>query len=136
MSTVANNPLKFSPTAELALQYLLGPATPGFMGPAEAMSDAYDDLRAHQLGVMAGMRAALSGVLKRFDPAALEGKHAPNSSFASLIPSNRKAQLWDRFQDLFGELLNEAEDDFDELFGDAFVKEYERYVAQLNSSKR
>jgi predicted component of type VI protein secretion system len=37
---------------------------------------------------------------------------------------------------LFGELLNEAEDDFDELFGDAFVKEYERYVAQLNSSKR
>lgn len=136
MSTVANNPLKFSPTADLALQYLLGPATPGFMGPAEAMSDAYDDLRAHQLGVMAGMRAALSGVLKRFDPAALEGKHAPNSSFASLIPSNRKAQLWDRFQDLFGELLNEAEDDFDELFGDAFVKEYERYVAQLNSSKR
>ena len=69
-----NNPLKFSPTVEVALQHLLGPATPGFMPPVAAMRDAFDDLRAHQLGVMAGMRAALEGVLERFDPAQLEGQ--------------------------------------------------------------
>ena len=33
------------------------------------MRDAYDDLRAHQFGFLAGMRAALEGMLKRFDPA-------------------------------------------------------------------
>ena len=63
-----NNPLKFSPTVEVALQHLLGPPTKGFMPPTQAVRDACDDLRAHQLGVMAGMRAALDGVLQRFDP--------------------------------------------------------------------
>jgi type VI secretion system FHA domain protein len=71
-----NNPLKFSPTVEAALQHLLGPQVPGFMAPAPAMRDAFDDLRAHQLGVMAGMRAALEGVLGRFDPAQLESQLA------------------------------------------------------------
>jgi FHA domain-containing protein len=133
MATAANNPLKFSPTTELALQYLLGPETPGFMSPAQSMQDAYDDLKAHQLGVMAGMRAALTGVLKRFDPSALEGRVVSHSGFASLIPSTRKAQLWEQFQELYDQLYSEAEDNFEELFGNAFAKEYERYVAQLNS---
>lgn len=135
MGATANNAMKFSPTVEFALQYLLGPKTPGFMGPVESMRDTFDDLKAHQLGVMAGMRAALSEVLKRFDPAVLEGKLAPRSALASLLPSGRKAQLWELFQQLFGQLVIEAEDDFDELFGRAFVREYERCVAQLNSKK-
>jgi predicted component of type VI protein secretion system len=82
---------------------------------------------------MAGMRTALTNVLKRLDPSALEGKLAPQSGMASLIPSNRKAQLWDQFQALYGRLFNEAEDGFEELFVNAFVKEYERYVAQLDA---
>ena len=41
------------------MQLLRGVPTPGFRAPAKAMRDAFDDLRAHQLGVMAGMRAAL-----------------------------------------------------------------------------
>ena len=56
-----NNPLKFSPNVDVALQHLLGPPAPGFMPAAPAVRDAFDDLRAHQLGVMAGMRAALDG---------------------------------------------------------------------------
>ena len=49
------------------------------------MRDAFDDLRAHQLGVMAGMRAALEGVLQRFDPAQLEGKLTRRSGIGSLL---------------------------------------------------
>jgi type VI secretion system FHA domain protein len=126
-----NNPLKFSPTVEVALQHLLGAPTPGFMKAAPAMRDAYDDLRAHQLGVMAGMRAALEGVLLRFDPAALEAKIARQSSIADLIPSRRKARLWEQFQALFGQLQSEAEDDFDELFGKAFRRAYESHIERL-----
>ncbi len=80
MGATANNAMKFSPTVELALQYLLGPKTPGFMGPVESMQDSFNDLKAHQLGVMAGMRAALSEVLKRFDPAVLESKLVSRSA--------------------------------------------------------
>lgn len=135
MSAVANNALKFSPTADFALQYLLGPPTPGFMGPVDSMRGAYDDLKAHQLGVMSGMRAALSEVLKRFSPVELEAKMAPRSALANLIPSGKKARLWELFQELYGQLVNDAEDDFEELFGKAFTKEYERCIAQLNSQK-
>lgn len=134
MSSVANNPLKFSPNVDFAVQYILGAQAPGFMAPVEAVQDAFHDLRAHQIGVMAGMRTALASVLKRLDPATLEAKLAPQSGMASLIPSNRKAQLWDSFQDLYGHLFNETEEGFEELFVNAFVKEYERYVAQLDSN--
>lgn len=133
MSAVANNPLKFSPNVDFAVQYLLGPQTPGFMTPVESVQDAFHDLRAHQIGVMAGMRTALASVLKRLDPATLEAKLAPQSGMASLMPSHRKAQLWDLFQDLYAQLFNETEEGFEELFVNAFVKEYERYVAQLDS---
>ncbi|MDE2368866.1 MAG: type VI secretion system-associated FHA domain protein TagH [Burkholderiales bacterium] len=126
-----NNPLKFSPTVEVALNHLLGPTTPGFMAAAPALRDAYDDLRAHQIGVMAGMRAALDGVLQRFDPQQLEAKLTHRSALASLIPATRKARLWELFTELFGQLQTEAQDDFDELFGRAFLRAYEDQLQRL-----
>ncbi len=128
-----NNPLKFSPTVEVALQHLLGPPAPGFMPSAIAMRDAFDDLRAHQLGVMAGMRAALEGVLQRFDPKQLEGKLSKRSAIDSIIPATRKARLWEAFNELFAQLQTEAQDDFDELFGKAFLKAYEDQLDRLHN---
>jgi len=126
-----NNPLKFSPTVEVALNHLLGTQSPGFMPPAPAVRDAFDDLRAHQLGVMAGMRAALEGVLQRFDPQQLESKLTRQSAISSLIPGARKARLWELFQELFTQLQSEAQDDFDELFGKAFLRAYEDQLDRL-----
>lgn len=128
-----NNPLKFSPNVDVALQHLLGPPAPGFMAAAPAVRDAFDDLRAHQLGVMAGMRAALDGVLQRFDPAQLEAKLTKKSAINSIIPATRKARLWELFQELFGQLQAEAQDDFDELFGKAFLKAYEDQLDRLHN---
>lgn len=127
-----NNPLKFSPSVEVALQHLLGPPSPGFMPAAPAVKDAFDDLRAHQLGVMAGMKAAFEGVLQRFDPAQLEAKLTRKSAISSLIPATRKARLWELFQELFSQISAEAQDDFDELFGKAFLKAYEAQLDRLH----
>ena len=128
-----NNPLKFSPTAEVALQHLLGPPAPGFMPPGPAVRDAFNDLRAHQLAVMAGMRAALDGVLQRFDPQQLEAKLTNRSAITNLIPGARKARLWESFQELFAQLQSEAQDDFDELFGKAFLRAYEDQLDRLSA---
>ena len=127
-----NNPLKFSPSVEVALQHLLGTQSPGFMAPAPAVRDAFDDLRAHQLGVMAGMKAALEGVLQRFDPQQLEAKLTRKSAINSLIPATRKARLWELFQELYGQISSEAQDDFDELFGRAFLRAYEAQLDRLH----
>jgi FHA domain-containing protein len=126
-----NNPLKFSPSAEAALQHLLAPPLRGFMPAAPAMRDAYNDLRAHQFGFIAGMRAALAGVLERFDPSQLEGQLTKVSTLKSLLPGSRKAAMWDVFTEHYSRISTEAEDDFHSLFGRAFLKAYEEHIAQL-----
>jgi FHA domain-containing protein len=130
-----NNPLKFSPTVDVALGHLLSPPARGFMPPQRAMRDAYDDLRAHQFGFLAGMRAALEGVLKRFDPAVLEGKLTQKSVLASLLPGARKARMWDVFTELYGQISAEASDDFHELFGKEFLRAYEAHIDQLSKGR-
>ena len=130
-----NNPLKFSPSVEAALAHLLAPQGRGFLPPIEAMRDAYDDLRSHQFGFMAGLRAALAGVLKRFDPSVLEQRIAHKTVFDSVLPINRRAKLWDLYEHLYREIAREAEDDFHTLFGREFLRAYEEQVARLEDSR-
>ena len=129
--TRENNPLKFSPSVEVALGHLLSPPARGFMESDKAMRDAYDDLRAHQFGFLAGMRAALEGILKRFDPATLEGKLTQKSLLSSILPGQRKAQMWEVFTQLYSQISSEASDDFHELFGKEFLRAYNEYIDQL-----
>jgi FHA domain-containing protein len=133
IASQANNPLKFSPTVEVALAHLLGPGVRGFMQPEAAMRDAYNDLRAHQFGVMVGMRAALAHVIARFEPEELEKKISAKSALDALFSANRKAKLWDQFVALYGGIASEAEDDFHNLFGKAFLEAYEEQMARLKS---
>jgi FHA domain-containing protein len=129
-----NNPLKFSPSVDVALMNLLGPQGPGFLPPEEAMRDAYDDLRAHAFGFMAGMRAALAGVLARFSPERLEQRLSRKTALDSLLLMNRKAKLWDLFNDKYQEISQEVEQDFHELFGREFLRAYEEQVARLRAT--
>jgi FHA domain-containing protein len=126
-----NNPLKFSPTVDAAFTNLLAPQGQGFMAPAAAMRDAYNDLRSHQFGFMAGMRAALEGVLSRFDPAQLEGRLTGKSMLASLVPSTRRARLWELYEQLYRDISKEAQDDFQTLFGKEFLRAYEAQIDKL-----
>ena len=130
----ANNPLKFSPTVDVALAHLLGPGVRGFMPAEAAMRDAYQDLRAHEFGVMVGIRAALANLIDQFSPQALEQTIAAKSALDSVFAANRKAKLWDQFVKLYGAIAQEAEDDFHSLFGKAFLKAYEEQMARLQVS--
>ncbi len=131
ISVQANNPLKFLPNADAALLQLLDKKMPGFMRADVAMRDAFDDLRAHEVGVIAGTRAALTEVLGKFDPAVLGDKQAKGSVIESLMPSARKAKLWDMYLERYLQIRREAEDDFQSIFGRAFVQAYERETARI-----
>ncbi len=128
-----NNPLKFSPDAGGALAHLLTTRPMrGFMEGPAAVRDAFDDLMAHQVGFVAGMRAAMQGLISRFDPKELEKRLKQKSMLDSMLAMNRKAKLWELFNDLFDELAREAEDDFEALFGREFLRAYEEQIDQLN----
>ena len=126
-----NNPLKFSPTVEAALTHLLAPQNAGFMGPTRAVRDAYNDLRSHQFGFMAGMRAALEGVLARFDPARLEQRVEQKPGMFGGGASARKVKLWELYEQLYRDISREAEDDFHTLFGREFLRAYEAQIEKL-----
>lgn len=126
-----NNPLKFSPNAQAALEQMLQPPLRGFMAGPLAMQDAMHDLVGHSIGTMAGMRAALAGVLARFEPGELESKLVGKSVMDSLLPMNRKAKLWDLYLQHFGSIRDDAQDDFHNLFGAAFVAAYEDQLDRL-----
>jgi len=129
-----NNPLKFSPDVTVALMQLLQPPGRGFLPGAEAIRDAMIDLQSHQIGTMAGMRAALAGVLDRFGPQLLEGRLTGQSMLDALLPMNRKAKLWELFLQHYRSIRDEAEEDFHQLFGKAFVEAYTEQVERLSAS--
>jgi type VI secretion system protein len=136
LSVRANNPLKFFPNADGALTQMLTGTMAGYMAPRDAMAGAFDDLRAHELAVIAGMRAALGAVLHRFDPAAIEARLDGLSVMDKMLSSSRKAKLWDRLVELYGEIAREADDDLQRLFGEKFSEAYEEQVARLRQAKQ
>lgn len=126
-----NNPLKFSPDAQSVLEQLLRPPLRGFLPAQAAMQDAMHDLVGHTIGSMAGTRAALEGVLSRFEPAVLESKLTGRSVLDSVLPQNRKARLWELYLRHFEALREEAREDFHTLFGKAFLEAYEEQLQRL-----
>jgi FHA domain-containing protein len=126
-----NNPLKFSPDAQSALEQLLQPPVRGFLPGPAAMQDAMRDLVGHTIGTMAGTRAALEGVLTRFQPSALEAKLTSRSVLDSVLAMNRKAKLWELYLQHFDAIRDEAQEDFHTLFGKAFLEAYEDQLERL-----
>ena len=131
IASTRNNPLKFLPDAESALLQMFGSRIPGFMAPVEAMDDAFRDLRAHEVGVIAGMHAALAQVLQRFAPDELARRLRPAGVLEGLLPNSHKARLWDTFAEMYVDISREAQDDFQSLFGKAFLQAYENEVSRL-----
>ena len=136
ISVSANNPLKFFPNPDSALTQMLTNTMAGYMPPVQAIRGAYDDLKAHELAVIAGMRAALAAVLQRFDPARIESRLAVPSVMDKMMVSHRKAKLWDRLVLLYGEIAREADDDLQRLYGEKFSEAYEEQVARLRQARK
>jgi predicted component of type VI protein secretion system len=126
------NPLKFAPDAAVALQLMLNPPPRGFLAGPAALHDALLELESHQVGVVAGMRAALEAVLDRFDPTKLEATLGAGSLLESLQPARQKARLWQLYQEHFRSLRRETQEDFQHFFGKAFRDAYE---ARMQSSE-
>lgn len=131
MAVRSNNPLKFFPNVDSALTQLLSNTMAGYMPPVQAMASAFDDLKAHELSVIAGMRAALSALLQRFDPAQIERRTPPASVMDKMGGgASRKARMWEQMVEIYGEVATDV-DEVQGLFGDKFSAAYEEQVDRL-----
>jgi predicted component of type VI protein secretion system len=130
-----NNPLKLMSDPHEAMAYLFEPGTraEGFLEPVQAVSDACQDLRAHDIALIAGMRAAILGALARFDPKELERAYEKSAKGFSL--SSRRAKLWELFVQHQDKLMQAAQDDFNKVFGRDFMATYQAQVRKLRGGK-
>ena len=131
-----NNPVKFSVSAKEAIRKLLAPQDAGYLKADEAIEEAFDDIRAHQIAVIAGMQTALLEVLMRFDPQKLEQRLQKKNPISASIPIHRKAKLWGLFEHQYEDIEREASDNFYQLFGQVFAESYEEQIIKLKNSKK
>jgi type VI secretion system FHA domain protein len=129
-----NNPLKFFPDADRALAQMLGARGNGYLPPREAMRAAFRDIQAHELAMLAGMRAALAHAMERIDPGAIERSLDAPSGLDALI-GNRRARLWQRFVETWEQVARDAGDDLQRSFGEPFGRAYQAQLDALQSSK-
>ncbi|MFQ5773091.1 MAG: type VI secretion system-associated FHA domain protein TagH [Kiloniellaceae bacterium] len=127
---VENNPLKFSLGVEDAMIALLTRRGRGYLPPVRAIQESFDDIKAHQVAVLAGMQVALADLLRRFNPKALEERLEQDRGLSNLL-GVKKARYWDAFAQMYRDLVVEAEDDFHSLFGREFARAYEDQVRKL-----
>jgi type VI secretion system FHA domain protein len=125
-----NNALKFSVSSQEALAALLQPNRPGYKPPLAAIEEAFNDIRSHEMAVMAGLQTALIALLRRFDPAVLESR-LQRGVLDAVLPSARKARFWELFCATYKDIASEAQDDFQSIFGREFARAYDAQIRKL-----
>jgi len=127
-----NNPLKFAATADEALQKILAPTNTAFLSGAAAFQDAFNDIRCHQMAMLAGVRAAFESLLGHFTPDRFE--HEADGGKRSAFGG--KGKYWDKYREDFEALQKDPDECFRRLFGDEFASAYEDQLGRLKSARR
>ena len=132
-----NNPLKFSANVDDALHNLLVKRNAAYLGPVEAFEDAFDDLRNHQIAMLAGMRVAFESMLAEFDP-----DHLQVEFDRQLNKGRRSCQCRPSSNtgistaSCVDEIMKDPEASFRELFGEEFAKAYEEQLRRLKTKSK
>jgi type VI secretion system protein ImpI len=128
-----NNPLKFSANVDDALHNLLVKRNEAYFGPVRAFEDAFDDIRNHQMAMLAGVRAAFEAMLAEFDPDRLQEEFERQRGKGALISVPAKLRYWEMYREKVHAIVKDADASFRELFGDEFARAYEAQLERLKA---
>jgi type VI secretion system FHA domain protein len=131
-----NNPLKFSADVEDALHNLfVRRQNTAYLGPVNAFEDAFDDMRNHQLAMLAGVRVAFEAMLSEFHPDHLQEQFDRQQKKGALASIGGK-RYWDQYREWIHDMVADADRSFRELFGDEFARAYEEQLKKLKAQGR
>ena len=131
-----NNPLKFSRnTDDLLMQLLLG--TEGdYLGASDAVREVCQDLLFHQNAFLDAMNTAFIEFADRFDPAELADNFDRTMGRGQLFAFLKKSKYWDLYCNLYPIMTEKGGGRFPQMFGEEFVRAYERQVADYRRHDR
>ena len=130
-----NNPMKFSDnTNDLIKQLLIG-AEGEYLGARDAVREANRDLLNHQNAFLDAMNSAFIEFADRFDPDELQ-EGFDRTAGSKLFAFMNKSKYWDLYKDLYPIMTEKGGGRFPQMFGEEFVRAYERQVAEYQRIDR
>ena len=131
-----NNPLKFSRnTDDLLMQLLLG--TEGdYLGAVDAVREVCQDLLHHQNAFLDAMNTAFIEFADRFDPTELAENFDRTMNRGQALAFLKKSKYWDLYCNLYPIMTEKGGGRFPQMFGEEFVRAYERQIADYRRHDR
>ncbi|WP_115719861.1 type VI secretion system-associated FHA domain protein TagH [Gallaecimonas mangrovi] len=118
-----NNPLKFSASAQDALESLVLRRHNSFLGPQDAVEEAFADIRHHEQALMAAVEQVVTSLL--------DTDAAVEDSALDKMPVLGKARAFERWQRQQQHLKHEYGDSDRMMRSDLFVDAYENAIRNL-----
>jgi type VI secretion system FHA domain protein len=131
-----NNPMKFSRnTDDLLMQLLLG-SEGDYLGASDAVREVCQDLLDHQNAFLDAMNTAFVEFADRFDPEELRSNF--DRTMKGVLPLNvlKQSRYWSLYQDLYPLMTEKGGGRFPQMFGDDFVRAYERQIVEYRRHDR
>jgi type VI secretion system FHA domain protein len=122
-----NNPMKHLPPFDAGKMMLKKPM-PGFLGAEEAVRDALEDVKRHQLAMLAGVQHALRAVFERLSPQTVDAAVKKLDAGKSLQWLGRGTDPWTVYQTMFQTLKQEAGSSASSVMSIAFREGYESFL--------
>ena len=122
-----NNPLKHLPPLDTA-KLLLADPMPGFMPADDAVRSAFEDVKKHQLAMLAGVQHALTAVFERLSPAEIDRLIQKASGTKRSLPFSRGVNPWTVYQTVFEALRRDATSNVNSVMSVAFREGYESFL--------
>lgn len=122
-----NNPLKMLDPVDTA-RLLLADPLPGFMPADEAVRAAFEDIKKHQMAMLAGVQHALTAVFKRLAPAEIERLKEKAEGERRGLPFKRGVDAWTVYRTVFEALRIDATSNANSVMSLAFREGYEAFL--------
>lgn len=131
-----NNPLKFSESPGDLLKQLLVGDEGDYLGARDAVREACNDLMHHQNAFLDAMNKAFVEFADRFEPGELQAGFDRATPSSKLSFFKKKSNYWDLYRDLYPIMTEKGGGRFPQMFGEEFVRAYERQVAEYQRHDR
>lgn len=124
-SATGNNPMKFLPDAQQAIETMFLRPRDGFMTGQDGFRNALNDIRRHQTAVFAALQPSLAALLSGLSPDEIE-----DSAGSGLLGGASKSKLWEAFVERWDAKAETGEHGLLDAFLIAFAKAYAEAVGQ------
>ena len=124
-SATGNNPMKFLPDAEQAIETMFLRRRDGFMDGPDGFRNALVDIRRHQSAFFAALQPALAAVLSGLSPDEIE-----DGAGSGILGGASKAKLWEAYVQRWDGKAEAGEHGMLDVFLEAFARSYAAAVGK------